>query len=228
MLTIWLVVAAFLYWPFRKLEATYKAPLISALLWPLLIFIFLGALIWGSLFNKDKQQKSVIDTNISTQDFVSNASKVISSYTSTPEENIALAKQFLANAKMDLMHDYYYAKNIFKINLREEFDFSIYSLYLNNLYNKQEEEGRKFMELLSSINNEDFDPRDYRERVNQNGGWNFKQPFWIPHFPPHSSPETNDRRFFANRHLRPVLSFVKVNVHHVASSAFAAFSQNVY
>ena len=60
MLTIWLVVAAFLYWPFRKLEATYKAPLISALLWPLLIFIFLGALIWGSLFNKDKQQKSVI------------------------------------------------------------------------------------------------------------------------------------------------------------------------
>ena len=168
MLTIWLVVAAFLYWPFRKWEATYKAPLISALLWPLLIFIFLGALIWGSLFNKDKQQKSVIDTNISTQDFVSNASKVISSYTSTPEENIALAKQFLANAKMDLMHDYYYAKNIFKINLREEFDFSIYSLYLNNLYNKQEEEGRKFMELLSSINNEDFDPRDYRDPLLDN------------------------------------------------------------
>ena len=65
-------------------------------------------------------------------------------------------------------------------------------------------------------------------RVNQNGGWNFKQPFWIPHFPPHSCPETNDRRFFANRHLRPVLSFVKVNVRHVASNAFAAFSQNVY
>ena len=65
-------------------------------------------------------------------------------------------------------------------------------------------------------------------RVNQNGGWNFKQPFWIPHFLPRSSPETNDRRFFANRHLRPVLSFVKVNVRHVASNAFAAFSQNVY
>ncbi len=65
-------------------------------------------------------------------------------------------------------------------------------------------------------------------RVNQNGGWNFKQPFWIPHFPPRSCPETNDRRFFANHHLRPVLSFVTVNAHHVASSAFAAFSQNVY
>ena len=22
----------------------------------------------------------------------------------------------------------------------------------------------------------------YTGRVNQNGGWNFKQPFWIPHF----------------------------------------------
>jgi ferredoxin--NADP+ reductase len=65
-------------------------------------------------------------------------------------------------------------------------------------------------------------------RVNQNGGWNFKPPFFPAHFPSRSYPETNGQRFFVNHHSRPVLGFVKVNVRHVASSAFAAFSQNVY
>lgn len=163
MLTVWLVISAFLYWPFRQWEATYKAPFISALLWPFLILFFIGALIWQSLSNKEQQQKSVEDTNISMQDFIKGLSNEISSYTSTPQENIALAKHFLSIAKMDLMHDYYYSKNLFNTNLRDEFDFSIYSLEFNKLYDEQEELERKHKELRSKIDYKDFNPEDYTD-----------------------------------------------------------------
>ncbi|MCB1657719.1 MAG: hypothetical protein KDI39_05775 [Pseudomonadales bacterium] len=168
MLTFWLVISAFLYWPFRQWEATYKAPLISALLWPFLILFFIGTLIWQRLSNKEQQQKSVKDTNIAIQDFVKSLSSQIRSYTSTRQETIALAKQFLSIAEMDLKHDYYHAKNLFNTNLREEFDFSIYSVEFNNFYDQQEELGRKHMELRSKINHEDYHPEDYTDPLLDN------------------------------------------------------------
>lgn len=163
MFTIWLVISAFLYWPFRQWEATYKSPLISALLWPFLILFFIGALIWQSLSKKDKQQKSVKNTNFYIKNFINDLSREISPYTSTRQENIAIAKQFLIIAKIDLMHDYYYSKKIFIKNLREDFDFSVYSIEFNNLYDQQEELGRKHMELMSKINPEDYNPKDYTD-----------------------------------------------------------------
>lgn len=53
MLLIWLVGAAFLYWPFRKWEATYKAPIISALLWPVMVIFFLGFIVWAKFFDRE-------------------------------------------------------------------------------------------------------------------------------------------------------------------------------
>ena len=50
MLLIWLVGAAFLYWPFKKWDATYKAPILSALLWPVMVIFFLGLIIDKSVF----------------------------------------------------------------------------------------------------------------------------------------------------------------------------------
>lgn len=40
MVALWLVVAALLYVPFKRWVATSEAPMISALLWPLLIGFF--------------------------------------------------------------------------------------------------------------------------------------------------------------------------------------------
>lgn len=45
MAAVYFVIAAFLYWPFRKWVATAGAPAISALLWPLMLVFILGALI---------------------------------------------------------------------------------------------------------------------------------------------------------------------------------------
>ncbi|MCY1302994.1 hypothetical protein D9M70_526810 [compost metagenome] len=53
MVTLYFVVAAFLYWPFRKWVATAGAPAISALLWPLMLALIIGALII-SQFIKNK------------------------------------------------------------------------------------------------------------------------------------------------------------------------------
>jgi len=55
MVVIWLVISGLLYIPFKKLAATAEAPLISALLWPLLVcllglFIVASPFIW--LFNR--------------------------------------------------------------------------------------------------------------------------------------------------------------------------------
>lgn len=49
MVIIWLVIAVLLYIPFKKWVATADAPLISALLWPLLACV-LGLLIAASPF----------------------------------------------------------------------------------------------------------------------------------------------------------------------------------
>jgi hypothetical protein len=54
MVAVYFVIAAFLYWPFRKWVATAKAPAISALLWPLMVVFFLGMLaISPFIKNKD-------------------------------------------------------------------------------------------------------------------------------------------------------------------------------
>ena len=53
MFTAYLVIAAFLYWPFRKWVATAEAPGLSALLWPLMVIFFIGAAFFA-LFSKDK------------------------------------------------------------------------------------------------------------------------------------------------------------------------------
>lgn len=49
MLLIWLVGAGFLYWPFREWKATYQAPFLSALLWPFMVAIFIGWLLFHYL-----------------------------------------------------------------------------------------------------------------------------------------------------------------------------------
>lgn len=54
MVAVYFVIAAFLYWPFRKWVATAEAPAISALLWPLMAVFFLGVLIISPFIkNKD-------------------------------------------------------------------------------------------------------------------------------------------------------------------------------
>lgn len=45
MTTAYFVIAAFLYWPFRKWVATAGAPGISALLWPVMVVFFLGVIL---------------------------------------------------------------------------------------------------------------------------------------------------------------------------------------
>lgn len=54
MVAVYFVVAAFLYWPFRKWVATAGAPAISALLWPLMLVLIVGAIIIFP-FMKDKK-----------------------------------------------------------------------------------------------------------------------------------------------------------------------------
>jgi hypothetical protein len=52
MIVIWLVIAALLYFPFKRWVATDKAPIISALLWPLLIVFFIVGLPLIALLEK--------------------------------------------------------------------------------------------------------------------------------------------------------------------------------
>ncbi len=54
MLLIWLVGAAFLYWPFRQWVATSNASLISALLWPLMLIVIIVGL-FIAYFKREKQ-----------------------------------------------------------------------------------------------------------------------------------------------------------------------------
>ena len=50
----WLVIAALLYFPFKKWVATHDAPLLSALLWPFLIVFFVVGVPLIALFQKIK------------------------------------------------------------------------------------------------------------------------------------------------------------------------------
>jgi len=55
MVVTWLVIAGLLYIPFKKWVATEGAPLISALLWPLILCLFglvIAALPFVWLFNR--------------------------------------------------------------------------------------------------------------------------------------------------------------------------------
>lgn len=53
MVALYFVIAAFLYWPFKKWVATSGAPAISALLWPIMLVLLIGLLIFAP-FIKDK------------------------------------------------------------------------------------------------------------------------------------------------------------------------------
>ncbi|MEB8379582.1 hypothetical protein NYW84_00480 [Acinetobacter junii] len=130
MLLIWLVGAAFLYWPFRKWEATYKAPIISALLWPVMVIFFVGFIVWAKLFNRDNIVSSK-NENLSPQQVGKILAERIIAFTSTPEEKIALAKQLLIHAEIDFKHEYYYPKGM-NPNLRNDIDFSIHSRIFSN------------------------------------------------------------------------------------------------
>ena len=52
MMTIYFIVAAFLYWPFKKWNATSEAPAISALLWPAIPVVFLVIIAFALLSKK--------------------------------------------------------------------------------------------------------------------------------------------------------------------------------
>ena len=53
MVAVYFVIAAFLYWPFRRWVATSAAPAMCALLWPLLVVFFIGAILIAP-FSKEK------------------------------------------------------------------------------------------------------------------------------------------------------------------------------
>ena len=54
MVTVYFVIAAFLYWPFKNWLATAEEAAISALLWPLMVVFILWVLITAPFIkNKD-------------------------------------------------------------------------------------------------------------------------------------------------------------------------------
>lgn len=162
MLLIWLVGAAFLYWPFRKWEATYKAPIISALLWPVMVIFFLGFIVWAKFFNRDSNVSSK-NENLSPQQAGKILAQRIVAFTSTSEEKIALAKQLLIHAKVDFKHEYYYPKGM-NPNLKNDIDFSMHSRTFSNFYNAQQQEAEVHEKNLASMNHEDYDPRDFSDK----------------------------------------------------------------
>lgn len=149
MLLIWLVGAAFLYWPFRKWEATYKAPIISALLWPVMVIFFLGLIIWAKFidtnnnFSKEKKE-------LSPQEVGRILAKKIITFTSTQEEKLALAKQLLIHAKVDFKHEYYFSIGL-NPDLKQDIDFSIHSRKFLNFYNIQQAEEIAEIKQLESV-----------------------------------------------------------------------------
>ena len=90
MLLIWLVGAAFLYWPFKKWDATYKAPILSALLWPVMVIFFLGLIIWAKFVDRDSNF-SKKKKELTPQQAGKILAKRIITFTSTEEEKLALA-----------------------------------------------------------------------------------------------------------------------------------------
>lgn len=162
MLLIWLVGAAFLYWPFRKWEATYKAPIISALLWPVMVIFFVGFIVWAKIFDRANNVPRK-NENLSPQQARKILAERIVAFTSTPEEKVALAKQLLIHAEVDFKHEYYYPKGM-SPNLKNDIDFSMYSRNFSNFYNAQQQEAEMHEKNLASMNYEDYDPRDFSDK----------------------------------------------------------------
>lgn len=159
MLLIWLVGAAFLYWPFKKWEATYKAPIISALLWPVMVIFFLGVILWARFidtsndFSKKKKE-------LSPQQAGKILAKRIITFTSTQEEKLALAKELLIHAKVDFKHEYYYPIEL-KPDLKQDIDFSIHSRKFLNFYNLQQAEEVAQIKQLESVG---YEPWEHSNR----------------------------------------------------------------
>lgn len=159
MLLIWLVGAAFLYWPFKKWEATYKAPIISALLWPVMVIFFLGIILWARFidtsndFSKKKKE-------LSPQQAGKILAKRIITFTSTQEEKLALAKELLIHAKVDFKHEYYYPIGL-KPDLKQDIDFSIHSRKFLNFYNLQQAEEVAQIKQLESVG---YEPWEHSNR----------------------------------------------------------------
>jgi len=159
MLLIWLVGAAFLYWPFKKWEATYKAPIISALLWPIMVVFFLGFIIWvkfidtNNNFSKKKKE-------LSPQQAGKILAKRIINFTSTQEEKLALAKELLIHAKVDFKHEYYYPIGL-NPDLKQDIDFSIHSKKFLKFYNIQQAEEIAQIKQLESVG---YEPWEHSNR----------------------------------------------------------------
>lgn len=149
MLLIWLVGAAFLYWPFKKWEATYKAPILSAFLWPVMVIFFLGLIIWAKFVDRDSNL-SKKKKELTPQQAGKILAKRIITFTSTEEEKLALAKQLLIHAKVDFKHEYCYPIEL-TVDLKQDIDFSIHSRKFLNFYNIQQAEEVAEIKQLESI-----------------------------------------------------------------------------
>lgn len=167
MLLIWLVVAAFLYWPFRQWDATYKAPLISALLWPLMILFFIGFAIWARFFDKENSKTKSYKFKNEKKDLQEAGgilAKNMLKYAPTHHEKIALAKQLLIHSEIDLKHEYYYPKGIFNKNLKDDIKFGLYSEKFKDFYSQHQQEAIQHEELLKNTNYKDYDPREHSDK----------------------------------------------------------------
>lgn len=159
MLLIWLVGAAFLYWPFKEWEATYKAPIISALLWPVMVVFFLGFIIWAKFIDKNNNF-SKKKKELSPQEAGKILAKRIINFTSTQEERLALANELLIQAKVDFKHEYYYPIGL-NPDLKQDIDFSIHSQKFLKFYNIQQAEEIAQIKQLESV---DYEPWEYSNR----------------------------------------------------------------
>ena len=159
MLLIWLVGAAFLYWPFKKWDATYKAPILSALLWPVMVIFFLGLIIWAKFVDRDSNF-SKKKKELTPQQAGKILAKRIITFTSTEEEKLALAKQLLIHAKVDFNHEYCYPIEL-DLDLKQDIDFSIHSRKFLNFYNIQQSEEVAEIKQLESVG---YHPWEYSNR----------------------------------------------------------------
>ena len=159
MLLIWLVGAAFLYWPFKKWEATYKAPILSAFLWPVMVIFFLGLIIWAKFVDRDSNF-SKKKKELTPQQAGKILAKKIITFTSTEEEKLALAKQLLIHAKVDFKHEYCYPIEL-NLDIKQDIDFSIHSRKFLNFYNIQQSEEVAEIKQLESVG---YHPWEYSNR----------------------------------------------------------------
>ncbi|MFW1840995.1 hypothetical protein ACG9XS_21015 [Acinetobacter gyllenbergii] len=160
MLLIWLVGAAFLYWPFTKWEATYKAPILSALLWPLMAIFLIFFVLWAKFLNKNN--KNIVKSELPLHEISRVLARRMVSYTSTSDERIALAKQLIIEAETDLKHEFYYPRGM-NPDLKQNIDFSLHSRKFLNFYNECQLEAEEHIKRRSQISHKDYDPRDFSD-----------------------------------------------------------------